>query len=61
MGVTNVKQVACGTDLIAIVDMRSDLYIVGRGNNQRVWLRNVHEATVVGPSTSEILVLTNDN
>ena len=38
IGVTNVKQICCGNDLLAIIDFRNDLYIVGKGKNQKVWL-----------------------
>ena len=45
--------------MMAIVDLRSDLYIIGWNDNQRVRISNVHQVAVVG-SQNEVLVLKQD-
>ena len=45
--------------MMAIVDLRSDLYIIGWNDNQRVWMSNVFQVAVVG-SQNEVLVLKQD-
>lgn len=59
IGITNISKVACGTDIMAIIDTRGDLYIVGRPGHDKVWLSDCNQVSVVGPQ-NEILVLKND-
>lgn len=56
LGVTNIKSVVCGSGILAIIDLRNDLYIVGKSRNNNKVMSGVKQVTV-GPE-NEVLVLT---